>query len=158
MVLHMLGFIFLMGIILFGFYSRRNENIRRKRIDQLTNSFKGEDRERWLEYLESKKRTSVLGLIAGISIGLFLAIFTFANFSKYPVYLICITLVFFILVLDVMLIILFIRYKRHNTFMGINLNNLYKQKKIYNLYPYFAFLVFHAYVISACYSVYILYK
>lgn len=147
-----------MGIILFGLYSNKNAKIRKKKMDQLTDSFKGEDKERWLEYLESKQRTSVLGIIAGIIIGLFLAIFAFANLNQYPVYLICITLVFFILVLDVIFIIFFIRSKRHNKFMGINLNNLYKQKKIYNLYPYFAFLVFHAYVISACYSVYIIYK
>lgn len=147
-----------MCLIGFGFYANRNEKFRKQRLEQLTNSFQGEDRKRWLEYLNSQRRSSILGMTVGIIIGLFLAIYSFANFSELPVYVICIILVCLILVFDVILIILVIRFKRHNQFMGVSLDKLYRLNKIYNLYPYFSFIIFHSYLISTCYSIYIMYK
>ncbi|WP_157945023.1 hypothetical protein [Apilactobacillus quenuiae] len=127
-------------------------------MNQIINSFQEEDRKRLLEYLSSQRRSSILGMTVGMIIGIYIAIITFSSSDKLPVYFICIILVFFILVLDVILIILSIHFKNHNKFMGIHLDKMYKRNKIYNLYPYLAWIIFHAYLISTCYSIYIMYK
>lgn len=155
---HIINLILFIGFIVFITYSSKYEKIRKQKIDRTTKSFQDEDQKRWLEFLAARKNSSIMGMIVGTMLGIFLTIYMFADFGKLPVYIICIMLTIIVLFLEILIIIIRFRLKKNNKFMNINLDHLYKNNKKYNYLQCLFFLLFDIILISSCYSIYFIYK